>query len=94
MHDSHSADFYHGWIIEIVQEDGGFKSTCYSPSRERYSDYVLHPSDADALVSARHGIDRYVVRHQLASFLRELYEVEKISFDEWRLLNRSLNQHL
>jgi hypothetical protein len=85
------ADFYHGWLIEVRCEESGFRSVCYSPSRQRLSDYTSHPSDFQALSAAKRLIDKNVTRYLLASFLRDRYELGQLSFEEWRSLNQSLN---
>jgi hypothetical protein len=90
MQNPHSADFYHGWIIEVTHENGRFTAACYSPSRERFIDYSTHPSDVHAFSAAKRGINRYLARHALSSFCRELYELGQLEFEEWRLLQQSL----
>lgn len=90
MQNPYLADFYHGWLIEITQIESGFQNVCYSPTRERLSDYFIYSSDFHAIVAARKTINKYMTRHVLSSFMRELYELDKLSFDEWRLLNQSL----
>lgn len=90
MENSYLIDFYHGWLIEIRQFEGGFQHLCYSPTRERLSDSSTYDSDFQAIAAARKIINKYITRHVLASFTRELYELDKLSFDEWRSLNQSL----
>lgn len=84
------ADFYHGWLIEVNLAESGFQSVCYSPARERLSDYVIYSTDFQAIAAAKKIINKYIARHVLANFIRELYELEKLSFEEWRSLNQSL----
>lgn len=91
MNNSCLADFYHGWIIEVSQQDEGFRSVCYSPSRQRLSDYVTYASDFQALSASKRLINQHFVRHALSSLLRELYEADSLDFDEWRSLNQSLS---
>ncbi|MDX2214421.1 MAG: hypothetical protein SFY66_14110 [Oculatellaceae cyanobacterium bins.114] len=90
MQNSYLADFYHGWLIEVMQTENGFQSICYSPARERLSDYSTYSNDFQALAAAKKIINKYVARHVLTSFIRELYELEKLDFEEWRSLNQSL----
>jgi hypothetical protein len=90
MKDPCLADFYHGWIIEISSGDEGFKSICYSPCRQRLTDYKIYPSDIEALIAAKRLINRHLACHSMSAFLRDAYESGKLSFDEWRSLNQSL----
>jgi len=90
MEDPYLTDFYQDWMIEVAQEEGGFKMTCYSPAREQLSDRTLHPHDFEALRAARKLIDQHRVCYSLAALLRDWYEADLLSFDEWRSLNQSL----
>lgn len=90
MEDTSLIDFYQDWLIKVAQEEGGFTMTCYSPSRQQLSDRTLHPHNFEALRAARQLIDQQVVCYSLATLLRDWYESDLLSFDEWRLLNQSL----
>lgn len=90
MEDSSLIDFYHDWLIEVAQEEGGFTTTCYSPSRQQLSDRTLHPHNCEALRAARKLIDQQIVYYSLATLLRDWYESDLLGFDEWRSLNQSL----
>lgn len=84
------ADFYHGWIIEIMYDSGGYKNMCYSPCRQRLSDFQSYPDDFQALAAAKQLINQQLVRYVLQGFLREMYESGRLEFEEWRSLNQSL----
>jgi hypothetical protein len=90
MKDPCLADFYHGWIIEVLAETEGFKSVCYSPSRQRLTDHKSYPSDICALVAAKRLINQHLACHSMSVFLRDAYEAGNLSFEEWRSLNHSL----
>lgn len=90
MKDTSLTDFYQDWLIEVAQEEGGFRIVCYSPSRQQLSDRTLHPHDFEALRAARKLIDQRLVCYSLANLLRDWYESDLLSFDEWRSLNQSL----
>lgn len=77
-------------MIEVTQDDEGYKTMCYSPSRQRLSDYKHYPTDFTALSAAKWLIGEHFARHLLNGFLRDMYELGKLEFDEWRSLNQSL----
>ncbi|HEY9641957.1 MAG TPA: hypothetical protein V6C57_15830 [Coleofasciculaceae cyanobacterium] len=90
MNDTSLSDFYHGWLIEITASEGGFEVLCYSPCREKIQDYVTTGSDFEAMQAAKQIIDWYLACYTLSSFLREHYEADCLSFEEWRSLHQSL----
>jgi len=90
MHHSYLADFHRGWIIEVVRDGDGFRSTCYSSAREHFSDNTIYPSESQAIGTAKRTIDRYIACYLLSSFLRDMYELGNLSFEEWSTLNQSL----
>jgi hypothetical protein len=90
MNNTYLSDFYHGWLIEITSFNGGFEVLCYSPCREKIQDYVTAGSEFEAMQAAKQGINWYLACHALSSFLREHYEADCLSFEEWRSLHQSL----
>lgn len=90
MNGSHLVDFYQGWLIEVVHIEGRFSSICYSPCREKLSSHSTHPSDFGALNAAKRIIDQYSACYSLTLALRDLYETDRIGFEEWRSLQQSL----
>ncbi|NJO41763.1 MAG: hypothetical protein HC865_14310 [Cyanobacteria bacterium RU_5_0] len=90
MRREHSIDFYHGWLIEIIQVEDGFESICYSPCRETFSNHTLYTSEFEALGAAKQGINQYGSYHSLKWMLRELYEAKRLSFGEWQAIQQSL----
>lgn len=87
-------DFYQGWMIEITKTEAGYRCICYNSNRQRLSDPTLHPRDLYALAAAKRLIDDVIARCTLANFLREIYELNKLEFEEWQSLQRSLAKTL
>jgi len=92
MNNSCQADFYQGWLIEITQTESGFRSTCLSPSRQTLNPDRFYKSSFEALVQAKRSIDHSLACHALASWIREFFEAEGLSFDEWRSLHQSITE--
>lgn len=90
MHNECLTDFYRGWMIEIVRQDIGFQSVCYSPSRQRLDDDVMYSREFLALNAGRALVDLHLACQQFSGVLRELYESEKLEFEEWRSLTQSI----
>jgi hypothetical protein len=86
------ADFHHGWIIEVVHHESGFQSTCYSPSRKRIQDISTYTCEQEAFNAAKKLISRHTACYSLATTLRELFELNKLEFEEWCSLNQSLRE--
>ena len=86
----YSADFYQGWLIEVIQVEEGFRSICYSPCWEMLNSPLICASDFEAIGVARQHINQYGACYSIALVLRELYEDDRLSFEEWRLLQQSL----
>lgn len=90
MANSTVADFHQGWMVEVVHEGTEFRSICYSPSRQRLSDYRTYTDQSRAMAAAKQLIDRQMVGHALQCVMRELFEQGALSFDDWRSLHNSL----
>ncbi len=90
MEDVALASFYRGWLIQILQNSDGYRSVCLSPAWRKISSKVSHAEKEVALCSARAVIDRQFACQQLLMALRDLYEEDRLSFDEWRSLTHSL----
>ncbi|NJO79908.1 MAG: hypothetical protein HC827_16270 [Cyanobacteria bacterium RM1_2_2] len=91
MKNSYLTDFHHGWLIEVVPAEQGFKAVCYSPCRKRF---VIQDqsSSFDALYAAKQAINHHVACDALAAVLQEFYEDRQIDYEEWSALHDSLNQ--
>lgn len=83
-------DFYRGWMIEVVPQGIGYTSVCYSPSRQRIDDDVVYSRDFLALNAGKALVDLYLACQQFSGVLRELYESEKLEYEEWRSLSQSI----
>lgn len=90
MQSEQSSDFYRGWVIEVVADNGGYRSTCYSSSRKRLHCKKAYAHQDEAMRAGRVLINHYSACSQLGRFLRELYQSDRISLEEWRSLNCSL----
>jgi hypothetical protein len=93
--DGHLVDFYHGWLIEILQirisqYELSFEAVCYSPCREKICDYQVHSSEFEAMKTARQMIDWYEACQLLRRLLQQFYEAGQLGFEEWRSLHQSL----
>jgi hypothetical protein len=84
-------DFYHDWSIEVEPAEQGFGATCYSPYRKRLVLDQHYASDVEALQAAKQKINERVARSALTAVVREFYETEQLSFEEWNLLHHGLN---
>lgn len=87
-----TVDFYRGWIVEIEPQTEGVRTICYSPSRQRLTDYIVYPTVFPAIAAAKRLIDKQFACHALKGFLRELYEARELPFEDWRQLNSSLSR--
>lgn len=92
MRNVYSADFYQGWLIEIIQVEEGFRCICYSPCWEKFSSPLVCDSDFEAISIARKYINQHSACYSITLVLRELYETDRLSFEEWRSLQQSLAQ--
>ncbi|HIK54271.1 MAG TPA: hypothetical protein IGS37_03795 [Synechococcales cyanobacterium M55_K2018_004] len=91
MNEPYLADFYRGWTIEINQEADGFRSSAYSSGRKRLGQRTCYPSETQALIATKRLIDWQFACDQLSLLLRQWYEEGTISFEEWRLLFKSMH---
>lgn len=94
MRNVYSADFYQGWLIEIIQIEEGFRCICYSPCWEKFSSPLICASDFAAIAIAKQHIDQYYACYAINLVLRQLYETDRLSFEEWRSLQQSLTATL
>lgn len=90
MRSVYSADFYQGWLIEVIQVEEGFKCICYSPCWEKFNSSLVCASDFEAIGIARRQINQHAACYSITLVLRELYEADRLSFEEWQLLQQSL----
>jgi hypothetical protein len=90
MNNAHLMDFYLGWSIEVIADNDRFAIVCYSPCRRRIQDSASYESEFIAMTAAKRAIDWCTACHTLSRALRELYETERIDFEEWQPLHQSL----
>lgn len=84
-------DFYHDWSIEVEPMEQGFGAICYSPYRKRLVLDQSFASDAEALQAAKQKINERLARTALSTVVREFYETQQLSFEEWTSLHQDLN---
>lgn len=92
MKEKYLIDFYLGWLIEVFQVEGKFRSVCYSSCRETFSNPNIYDSDIAAICAAKQIINQYEACDTLMQLLRELYETHQLGFEDWRSLQRSLTE--
>ncbi len=90
MYDATWIDFYHNWLIEVIETEDGFTGICYSPTRQKIELLALYASRFEAWRAAQQKIDQYFACAGLSSWLRDLYETGQLPLDEWQALHRSL----
>jgi len=83
-------DFYQSWVIELKPEADGYRSICYSASRKRLHTRQTYGEPFQAIRAAKQLISQYEACSQLSQVVRDWYEEEQLSLDEWRSLNASL----
>ena len=95
MGDGYLVDFYHGWLIEVLQirvaqNEPGFEVVCYSPCRQKACLDPVYPSAFEAMKAAKQMINWYGACQLLRQLLRQFYEADRLDFEEWRSLHQSL----
>lgn len=84
-------EFHQGWMIEVIAAEAGFRLCCRSPLGEKLADPTVYQNHQLAMAKAIQLLDQFFACQALRQVLRELYEAEKISFEEWQQLGRSLD---
>lgn len=83
-------DFYHGWLIELIETKAGFSSVCSSSTREKLVDAIFYTTEREAICAAKEAINWWMTCRALSNMMRELYEGEHLSFEDWQALHQSL----
>ncbi len=78
-------------MIEVVATEAGFQVLCRSPLGEKLADPTGYQNHQLAMAKAMQLIDQFFACQSLRQVLREVYEAEKISFEAWQQLGRSLD---
>jgi|GEM_PF-1124312 len=78
---------YHGWLIQVVRAQDGFRFHCYPPKLKDFcNDASAHSSFKAAIKAACHFVDREVAILALIDRIGDWLEAGKISEDEyWNL---------
>ncbi len=85
-------DFYRGWMIEIRTVGTQFQFVCHSPSGEKLGDEQLYPTELSALRAGFFSVDQFLACAAIRTWLRDLFEADRLEFAEWKQLSQSLNQ--
>lgn len=84
-------EFHRGWMVEVTLTDNGLRLCCRSPFGETLTDPSLYQNHQVALITAIQVIDQFFACQSLRQMLREFYEAEILTFEEWQRLGRSLD---
>lgn len=84
-------EFYQGWMIEVTAIDREFQVCCRSSCGEKWVDPTVYQNHQIAMTTAIGLIDQFFACQSLRQVLREIYEAETLSFEEWQQLGRSLD---
>lgn len=85
-------EFHRGWMIEVIRNDAGFRSICYSPVGERLSSCNYDRTCSAAWLAALDLVDRCFACDALSEVMRECFEAHRITFDELYEFNQSLGK--
>ena len=85
-------EFHRGWMIEVIRDDAGFRSICYSPVGERLSSCNYERTCSTAWLAALDLVDRCFACEALSEVMQECFESHQITRDELCELNQSLGQ--
>ncbi|MEX0268078.1 hypothetical protein AB3R30_02945 [Leptolyngbyaceae cyanobacterium UHCC 1019] len=84
-------EFHRGWMIEVSVIEDGLRLCCRSPLREKLVDPIAYQNYQLAMTAAIQLIDQLFACQSLRQVLREFYEAEYLTFEEWQQLGRSLD---
>lgn len=84
-------EFHQGWMIELKHVDGQYQFLCSSPTGEILSDNAYYDSQLKAFCAAFQLIDQFFACYAIRNTLREAYEGDRLPYDEWAHLTRSLD---
>ncbi len=85
-------DFYRGWMIEVKSFGTQFQFVCCSPTGEAVTDGQAYMTELAALRAGFLSVDQFLACSMLRTFLREMFEADRLEFAEWKQLNQSLGQ--
>ncbi|MDX2228320.1 MAG: hypothetical protein NW220_01690 [Leptolyngbyaceae cyanobacterium bins.349] len=84
-------EFYQGWMIQLVVAEAQFQFICSSPTGEELTNTTVYPNQLNAFRAAFTLIDRLLACYALRLVLREIFEANTLSFEEWEKLNQFLD---
>lgn len=88
-----SEESYHGWLIRVIEEQGGYAFQCWILDRElSVSDRKLYSNREQALKAAKLRTKLESVRISLTGFLHGKLQLLLLSPDEVAALENSISQ--
>ncbi|MBD2088952.1 hypothetical protein H6F67_03680 [Microcoleus sp. FACHB-1515] len=88
-------EFYHGWVIRVVQKPAGYCFECRMIDRHgRVSDAQCYSTPEQALQAGRLRADLESVRLSLTSFLRGKLKLVWLYPDEQTALENSIDRYI
>jgi hypothetical protein len=84
-------EFYQGWMVELSVVEAQFQFTCTSLTGENLTNSTFYPNQLSALRAAFALIDQFLACHALRLIIRENFESNTLSFEDWQNLNQSLD---
>ncbi len=88
-----SQEPYHGWLIELIQEQAGYSfQCCWLEKSISVSDHQIYVTSEQALRGARLRADLETVRLSLSNFLQGKLQRLLLSPDERASLENSIAQ--
>lgn len=87
--------FYHGWWIEVAQEQGGYSFQCYMLEQPlSVTDTQSYPTLEQAFRAGKLRADLESVRLSLTNFLRGKLQLLLLNSDERNALENSISQYI
>lgn len=78
-------------MIEVTATESGLRLCCRSPLGEKLVNPTVYHNHRIALTTAVQVINQFFACQSLRQVLREVYEAEGLSFEEWKQMGRSLD---
>jgi hypothetical protein len=88
-------EFYHGWLIQVIQERAGYTVQCEIPQQQLSIHDTQHYATIEqALIAGRLRADLESVRLSLTRFLRSKLKLLLLYPDEREALESSISQYI
>ncbi|MBD2464685.1 hypothetical protein H6G89_27135 [Oscillatoria sp. FACHB-1407] len=90
-----SEEFYHGWMIQVAQEQMGYSFQCFMAEQQNaVTDAQSYLTVEQALCAGRLRADLESVRLSLTTFLRGKLQFLWLNSDERNALEHSIAQYI